>query len=65
MKCHRMTRFWLMKKSKCEGCKWHDDFTWACCNGDSSYVADFVNCGCEKYDRREDRSNADADSSRK
>lgn len=45
-----------MKESKCEGCKWHDKFTWACCNGESPYVADFVNCGCEKYDRQEDRN---------
>ena len=30
----------------CKGCKWHDEFSWACCNGDSEYRADFVNCGC-------------------
>ena len=34
-------------KNKCEGCIWHDDFTWACCNGNSENRADFVNCGCE------------------
>ncbi len=31
----------------CYGCKWHDEYTFACCNGDSEYRADFVNCGCE------------------
>lgn len=33
--------------STCKGCKWHDEFSWACCNGDSKHCADFVNCGCE------------------
>lgn len=41
----------IIKKVKndtdCKGCKWHDEFSWACCNGDSEYRADFVNCGCE------------------
>ena len=32
--------------STCKDCKWHDEFSWACCNGDSEYRADFVNCGC-------------------
>ncbi len=35
----------------CKGCKWHDDFTWACFNGESPYRADFVNDGCEHYER--------------
>lgn len=30
----------------CEGCVWWEEFTWACCNGDSPHCADFVNCGC-------------------
>lgn len=34
----------------CENCKWHDDFSWVCFNGDSQYVADFVDpeksCQC-------------------
>ena len=38
----------------CEGCVWWDDFTWACCNGDSPHCADFVNCGCEFFERKED-----------
>lgn len=37
----------------CKGCKWHDEFTWACCNGDSLNCADFVNDGCECYEERE------------
>lgn len=36
-----------MMENNCEGCIWHDSYTWACCNGDSEYRADFVNCGCE------------------
>lgn len=27
---------------KCKTCKWHDDFSWACCNGDSDECADFT-----------------------
>lgn len=38
----------------CETCKYHDSFSWVCFNGDSPYVADFVNCGCDKYSRREE-----------
>lgn len=34
----------------CSGCKWHDDFSWVCFNGDSENRADFVNCGCEMYE---------------
>ena len=40
-----------MEDEKCCGsCQWHDDFTWACFNGDSPNCADFTNwedsCGC-------------------
>ena len=38
----------------CSGCKWHDEYTWACSNGDSPYRADFVNDCCEYYERDED-----------
>lgn len=41
-----------MKKC-CVGCKWHEEWTWACCNGDSPYCADFVNCGCPLYEEKE------------
>jgi len=34
-------------ENNCEGCIWHDEWTWVCCNGDSEHRADFVNCGCE------------------
>ena len=27
----------------CSNCKWHEDFSGACCNGDSEYRADFTN----------------------
>lgn len=38
-----------MEKS-CKTCKWHDDFTWVCFNGESIHRADFTNddyvCEC-------------------
>ena len=34
-------------KGACEGCKFWDSFSWACCNGNSPYRADFVNEGCD------------------
>lgn len=41
----------IIKKVKyntdCKDCKWHDEFTYVCFNGDSKHCADFVNCGCE------------------
>lgn len=34
----------------CETCNWHDDFSWACFNGDSENCADFTDpedsCEC-------------------
>ncbi len=41
-----------MKSKCCVGCKWHDEWTWACFNGDSPYCADFVNCGCPLYEEK-------------
>lgn len=38
----------------CLGCKWHDEYTWVCSNGDSPYRADFVNDGCEFYEEEID-----------
>lgn len=40
-----------MEYEKCCGsCRWHDDFTWACFNGDSPNCADFTDpedsCEC-------------------
>lgn len=32
-----------MCKTKCCGnCRWHEDFNWACFNGDSEHCADFT-----------------------
>ena len=31
-----------MKSKCCVGCKWHEEWTWACFNGDSPYCADFL-----------------------
>lgn len=39
------------REMSCEGCRWHDSFTWVCFNGYSEHVADFVNKGCRLYDR--------------
>ena len=39
----------------CGNCKWHEDFTGACCNGDSEYRADFTGSDfvCDKWEERE------------
>ena len=31
-----------MNEKCCKNCRKHDDFTWACFNGDSKYCADFT-----------------------
>lgn len=48
-----------MKSKCCVGCKWHEEWTWACFNGDSPHCADFVNCGCPLYEekKKEDENN--------
>lgn len=30
------------KRMNCGSCKWHDEFSGACCNGDSDFRADFT-----------------------
>lgn len=44
-----------MEAKCCATCKWHDDFTGACCNGDSEYRADFTGPEhvCEEWEERE------------
>lgn len=37
-----MDRIVKVKDKSCKTCKWHDDFTWACFNGDSPNRADFT-----------------------
>ena len=39
----------------CGNCKWHEDFSWACCNGESEYVADFTTSdfSCDKWEAAE------------
>ena len=37
----------MFDKDSCKGCKYHDDFTAACGNVKSPYVADFWHSGCE------------------
>lgn len=41
----------IVSETTCSGCKWHDEFSWVCVNADSEYVADFVNDGCERYEK--------------
>ena len=50
-----------MKKC-CVGCKWHEEWTWACFNGDSPHCADFVNCGCPLYEEKENNDKKGTDS---
>ena len=51
-----------MKSKCCVGCKWHEEWTWACFNGDSPYCADFVNCGCPLYEEKETNDQKGTDS---
>lgn len=39
-----------MGVKSCKGCKWHDDFSAACCNGESEHRGDFTDNGCERYE---------------
>lgn len=43
----------------CRTCMFHDEFSWACCNGYSPYVAEFMddrsNCGYWK--EKEEKEN--------
>lgn len=45
-----------MEKNNCEHCRWHDDFSWACSNGDSPYCADFTDNkqSCPAFEAREE-----------
>lgn len=51
-----------MKSECCVGCKWHEEWTWACFNGDSPYCADFVNCGCPLYEEKKTNDQKGTDS---
>lgn len=51
-----------MKNKCCVGCKWHEEWTWACFNGESPYCADFVNCGCPLYEEKEANDKKGTDS---
>ena len=39
----------------CKTCKWHDDYTWVCFNGDSVHRADFTpdDFVCEEWEDNE------------
>lgn len=39
-----------MDNPTCDSCKWWEPWIEVCFNGESPYCADFVNCGCEKYE---------------
>lgn len=47
-----------IKEQVCEFCKWHDDFSWVCFNGDSENCADFTDNenSCAEWESREDKS---------
>ena len=48
----------IKDKKCCRTCKWHDDFSWVCFNGESEKRADFTNnddC-CIEWESREDKS---------
>lgn len=36
------SRLYVKREKRCENCKWHESFSWACVNGDSPKVADFT-----------------------
>ena len=46
---------------KCKTCKYHDLFSWACCNGISTKVADFTDNDdyCDEWDSEYDRCRED------
>ena len=49
---------WRVELSKgvkaCSNCRWHENFSGACCNGDSEYRADFTDNDFV-YDKWEER----------
>lgn len=54
--------------NRCKTCRYHDSFSWACCNGLSPKVADFTDNDdyCDEWERkydgcREDDRNDDGD----
>lgn len=42
----------------CASCKWHDDFSWVCFNGDSPDRADFTDDAhsCTEWEAKEDEA---------
>lgn len=44
----------ILSVERCSNCKWHEDFSGACCNGDSEYRADFTDSDfvCDRWERR-------------
>lgn len=40
----------ILENKTCDSCKWWEPWNEVCFNGESPYCADFVNCGCEKYE---------------
>lgn len=45
----------------CETCKFHEDFHWACFNGNSPYCSDFTEpeMSCPEYEPKEDKTERD------
>ncbi len=40
----------------CETCKWHDDFSWVCFNGESPHCADFTDpdLSCKEWEKNKE-----------
>ena len=51
---HRLRK--KLAKKKCRTCRWHDEFSWVCFNGDSPDVADFTDPEhiCDAWEEKND-----------
>lgn len=47
---------WKKNEKNCGNCRWHEDFTGACFNGDSPNAADFTSDSesCTEYEQKEE-----------
>ncbi len=53
----------MKKEKRCKTCRYHDDFTWACFNGNSKHCADFTepDCVCECWEKISDADSRERD----
>jgi len=47
-----------LDERSCKSCKWHDDFSWVCFNGNSEYRADFTDDkqACAEWEAKENET---------